>query len=386
MAHETIFNRPALLEEACKRNELTDFGDTWFFEPMEALLSSVREEARLSEQGAMVQRERMLTGLGNRLRMIEAIKKHPEIMDEQVIVAGAVLGLPRTGSTMLHRLLATAPGMTAIKWWETQNYAPFKGETRGQPVERRKMAVMIQEAMLKAVPELTAIHPFSIDGPDEEVIIMDQYFIGTMAGASMYVPSYSKWLTTADQRPAYRDLRTILKFLQWQDESRRGKRWVLKTPSHLTAPEALLEVFSEALLITTHRDPLQTIPSYCSMVDSLYRLASPNITKLEVGTFTEKYWALYLNNFAALRRKLGPERFLDVKYEEQIANPLKQVEIVLNRVGVDMNPQTEQIMKDWLEENAREKRAAHKYDMKDFGISFEQMDRDFADYKKQFLG
>lgn len=386
MAHEEIFNRDALLKEASARNGLTDFGDTWFFEPMDVLLKSVREEARLSEQGAMVQRERMLTGLGNRLRMIEDIKKHPEILKEEALVAAAIMGLPRTGSTMLHRLLATAPDMNAIKWWETQNYAPFKGEERGKPVERRKMAVFIQEAMLKAVPELTSIHPFSIEEPDEEVIIMDQVFIGTMAGASMYVPSYGTWLETADQRPAYRDLRTVLKYLQWQDVSRPGKRWVLKTPSHLSAPEALLECFPEAVLITTHRDPLQTIPSYCSMVDSLYRLASPNISKQEVGAFTEKTWAGYLNNFAALRKKMGPERFLDVKYEEQIANPLKQVETVLNRVGVAMNPKTEQIMKDWLEENAREKRAAHKYDMKDFGITMEQMEKDFAAYKKQFLG
>jgi hypothetical protein len=300
-------------------------------------------------------------------------------------VAAAIMGLPRTGSTMLHRLLATAPGMNAIKWWETQNYAPFKGEERGKPVERRKMAVFIQEAMLRAVPELTSIHPFSIDEPDEEVIIMDQVFIGTMAGASMYVPSYGQWLEKADQRPAYRDLRTVLKYLQWQDVSRPGKRWVLKTPSHLSAPEALLECFPEAVLITTHRDPLQTIPSYCSMVDSLYRLASPNISKKEVGEFTEKTWAGYLNNFAALRKKMGPERFLDVKYEEQIKNPLKQVETVLQRVGVAMNPQTEQIMKDWLEENAREKRAAHKYNMEDFGITLDQMEKDFAAYKKEFL-
>ena len=382
---EKVFDQKALLAEARRRAGSDDFGGEWFFEPMTVLLKAVCAEARLNEQGAMIQRERMLTGLVNRLRMMDAVRRHPEILREEVKVAGVVLGLPRTGSTMLHRLLATAPGMTAVRWWETQNYAPFPNDEPGKPVERRKMAVMIQEAMLKAVPELTAIHPFSIDAPDEEIIIMDQFFVGTMPPASMYVPSYATWLETYDQTQAYTDLKDVLKFLQWQDESRRGKRWVLKTPGHLVAAHTVLKVYPDAILIATHRDPLQTIPSYCSMVDSLYRLASNEISQKEVGELTSKSWALYLSRFAELRRSMSADRFIDVRYEEQVADPLKQVRMVLKRTGVDMNPETESIMKDWLEENAREKRAAHNYKMEDFGLSPDQLARDFAVYKAQFL-
>ena len=167
----------------------------------------------------------MVHGLVSRLRLMDAIKRNPEILDEQVTVAGTIVGLPPHRQHDVHRMLSSAPGFNAIKWFETQFYAPFAGEERGNPVERRKLATQVMDGYVKA--GMMSIHPFAIDAPDEEIIIMDQFFVGTMPESAMYVPSYSEWLATFDHRKAYEDLKTILKFFQWQDaDTRLGRRWV----------------------------------------------------------------------------------------------------------------------------------------------------------------
>ena len=228
----------------------------------------MRAKRRISARPASPARNAcIINGLVGRLRMIDAIKKHPEILDEKVSVAAVITGLGRTGSTLFHRMLAVAPGFTAIRWWETQNFAQFPGEERGNPVERRRVAVAVMDGYVKA--GLMSVHPFAIDEPDEEIIILDQVFVGTMPESAMYVPSYAKWLETYDHHQAYQDLKTILKYLQWQDPTRKGKRWVLKTPGHLGTIRDLLDTFPEAKVIMNHRDPVQTVPSYCSFVTTL---------------------------------------------------------------------------------------------------------------------
>ncbi len=384
MSTAPVMTVDAILADARRQSGLNDFGAEHFIEPLGVLLEAVRTEAHLTDVGAAGQRARMVNGLVNRMRMIDAVKRHPEILDEEAQVAAVVVGLPRTGSTMFHRMLSTAPGITAIKWWETQNFAPFPGEERGNPIERRRLAETIMDGYVKA--GLMSIHPFAIDAPDEEIIILDQFFCGTMPESAMYVPSFAKWTETADQRPAYRDLRTVLKFLTWQDQTRKGKRYVMKTPGHLNALDALVDTFPEAKIIGTHRDPAQTVPSYCSMCASLMAMASDTVDRVKVGRFTEKRWAGMLSRSVALREKLGSDRFIDVRYEDLLKSPLDQARRVLSQFGIEMTPVIEEEMKEFLAENAREKRAAHHYTLEEFGLTEAMLQEDFAGYRARFLG
>jgi len=130
-------DRDTLLALARERAGLSDFGDLWFIEPMDQFIAASNSEGRLTPAGRAQTTEVAVKGLVSRLRMIEDIRRHPEILDEKVEVAGIILGLPRTGSTIFQRLLASAPGMTGLRWYEAQNFAPFPGEVRGHPVERR---------------------------------------------------------------------------------------------------------------------------------------------------------------------------------------------------------------------------------------------------------
>jgi len=377
-----LLTEERVLADARATAALDDFGDPWFLEPMRKFLDSLNAEGTLSPAGVTLQHGRLVHALVNRLRLTDAVKRHPEILDEPIAVAGVIVGLPRTGSTMFHRMLANAPGVNFIRWWEVWSYAPLPDEERGNPVARRAHAARLMDDFVAA--GMMAMHPFALDAPDEEIMILDQFCVGTGPEANVYVPSFAEWLSEYDHRPAYENLKLVLKFLQWQDATRAGKRWILKTPGHLPTLDALLDVFPEAVVITNHRDPLQTVPSFASMLCAIHAMSTDPRDDVRVGRHVAMRWAKFLKRYAAVRERIGPDRFIDIKYEDLIAAPLDQARPVLARLGMDMTPDVEAAMTEWLAENAREKRAAHVYTLEQFGLTVEELAADFAEYRQRF--
>lgn len=381
----SIPSRNDFIDQAVEQAGCSDFGETWFFANIDALIPSLNEEAHLSPAGVYGAQAMITGGLVNRLRHIDLIKKHPEILSEDVNVTAVISGLPRTGSTMLHRMIASAPNLTGVKWYETQNYVPLPGEERGNPEPRREAAKGILAYMLDVIPELMSIHPMSIDQPDEEVIILGQLFSSSMIESTYYVPSYAKWLDDQDPRPAYDDLVQILQSLQWQDPSRGGKNWVLKTPGHLMAMDTVLDVFPNAKIVMTHRDPVATVPSYCSMEASLYKMGSDDITNPMIGAYWQDRLANWLDRFMAARQKSGDARFVDVAYKNLLENPVEEGLRVLSETNIPLTEDMRENMSEWIEANKREHRAPHKYTLRDFGLTGENIGQEFAPYTQAFL-
>ncbi|OCC25515.1 hypothetical protein MB02_02450 [Croceicoccus estronivorus] len=378
------FDRENLLAQARERAGLNDFGDTWFLEPMDKFIESANAEAKLTPAGFAAQTEVVVKGLTSRLRMIEDIKQHPEILDEQIDVAGVILGLPRTGSTIFHRLLASAPGMTAIRWYEAQNFAPFPGEEPGNPVERRAYAEAMLNGWLELSPELNSIHPLDSEAPDEEILILGQMFVSTMVEGMTFVPGFTRWLDTYDQSRGHEDLKTILKYLQWQDPTRRGKKWILKSPSNLPYAELVANAFPNALLIMTHRDPMDVVPSYVSMEAALYKL-SATLTDKEVGEFWFQRLAGWMHRFQEARARIGEDRFIDIDYREVGKEPLVQAERVLSRIGIKTDERLEEALTEFLAGNKREQRPMHEYSLERFGLDEDAIRREFADYRARYI-
>jgi hypothetical protein len=381
---DASLDQTALLGAARRRAGLDDFGNTWFFEPMARFIDAANTEARLTPEGVAGQAEVIVKGLVSRLRMVEDLKRHPEIRDERVEVAAVILGLPRTGSTIFQRLLAAAPGMTAIRWFELQNFAPFPDEVPGNPEGRRAYAEAMIDGWLKAAPELASIHPLDPDAPDEEILILGQMFVSTMLEGMSFVPSFARWLDDYDQSKGHEDLITILQYLQWQDPSRRGKRWVLKSPSNLSYTEYAARAFPEALLIMTHRDPLETVPSYISMQATLYKLGS-SLTDREVADFWFPRLVEWMRRFEAARGRIGEDRFLDIDYRAVTREPLAQAHRVLRRIGVDPSEETDAALAEFLAGNRREQRPAHDYSLERFGLDEAAIAEAFADYRARYL-
>lgn len=382
---DPVFDRETLLSAACERTGLSDFGDTWFFEPMDHYIAAANAEGKLTEAGFAGQTEAIVKGLASRLRMVEDIKRHPEILDEDVEVAAIILGLPRTGSTIFHRLLASAPGMTAIRWYEAQNYAPLPGDEPGKPEARRAYAEAMIEGWLNLSPELASIHPLDPDAPDEEIIILGQLFITTMVEAMTFIPSFAKWLNDYDQSKGYEDLKTILKYLQWQDPTRRGKKWVLKSPQNLPYTDVIANAFPKAVLVMTHRDPLEVVPSYVSMEAALYKLNSVHSDEA-VGAFWFPRLAEWMHRFEQARTRIGEDRFIDIDYREVAKEPLKQAQRVLAHIGIPLDDKIEAALTEFMAGNKREQRPMHDYSLERFGLNEADVREAFASYRARYIG
>ena len=376
----------AVLAEAQRRTGLSDFGDPAFREPLARLLRSLRDEARLNAVGGAMQFERNVGLLVNRLRTEDYYHRYPEIEEERVERPLVIVGLARTGTTMLHRMMASDPRWLALLWYESRNPAPFP-DSEGAAVDPRITDAVAEVAMmLEGSPDLIAAHPMDAHAPDEEIMLVEHAFTSWNPEAFCRVPGYSAYLDTLDLRPAYRYLARLLRFLQWQ-KHRRGEtatRWVLKAPFHLGSIDALFETFPDARIAMTHRDPAQTVPSLASLVRTLYVLGSDRVDALEIGAHWSRRWARALERALASRAR-HEDRFLDIHYAELVADPMAQVRRIYAHAGLDLTPDAEARMRQWAVENERDRRPVHAYTLEEFGYTQEGLRREFAAYCDRFL-
>lgn len=377
----------SLLAEARKRGGLRDFGDMGFHEPLRRLLAALESEANLNAAGRMAQHARIVDSLVTRLRAQDAVARHPEILEERIDAPIIVIGLPRTGTTLLQRLLASDPASNALLWWECRSPAPWPGsDWRDGPDPRIADAHQQVRAILAARPELAAIHPWEPEGPDEEVLLLEHSFLSQVPESSANLPSYRSWLDAQDLSPAYAYLFRLLQYLQWQKRvsGRLREHWVLKSPCHLAYLDELLRVFPDARLVQTHRDPIRTLPSIASMYASLWRLATDAVDEHEIGRQCLERYAWALNRCLAARRRLPPQRVLDVAYADVVRDPLGTVDRIYTFAGRELSPAAEAAMRRFTREHARDKRPSHAYSLERFGYTAEGIAKPFADYRARF--
>ena len=371
-------NADELMAEAQAVTGLEDFGHPQFIAGLQALVASMASEAALTDAGLAAQRQRLLGLLVNRLRIEQALRKHPEIRDERIDAPLVIVGLPRTGSTLTHRLLASDPDHTAMRWWEGRYPAMLPGERRGEPTERRALGRAEVEAVVAASAEAMSIHPWDFDGADEEVLLMEHSFHSTVPEAYMQLPSYSRWVEAQDPVPAYRDLLACLKYLQWQAPARAGKRWVLKSPHHLGFLDALLRVFPDASIIQTHRNPHETVPSFCSMCASL---AAPLTRKPEARAIGA-HWAAKLarnleDSMAVANRQ--PRSFIDLYFRDLMDDPIAEMTRLYGFIGRPLDARAQAAMQAYRRDDAHES-DAHRYRLADYGLSEAGINARFGAY------
>lgn len=382
------FALDALLAEARARSGgLDDFGPGDFRQGLRVLADALNNEACLSPAGRGLLREKLLGQLVNRLVMEDHLRRHPEILEQAIDDPLVIVGLPRTGTTLLQRTLAVDPQFSKAQWWETRYPAPLPGETLEQPLKRIARAREEVAGMIEFLPQLLAIHPLDAEQPDEEFMLMEHSFLCAM-DSYVNVPSYTAWLDGQDQTQVYRYLKRTLQFLQWQQARRGiepGRRWLLKSPQHLHTLELLFEVFPKAQVVLTHREPARTIPSLASFIHTLWLLYSDKADAEAVGEQWNRRMARALRHAMAVRERMPPERFLDVHFEDTVAEPQAVVERIYQFAGLQLTPQTRSAMAQWLQANGREKRAVHHYSPGQFGLSEEILQRDYAEYRTRHI-
>lgn len=378
------FDVDELMSAARQKAGTDDFGDEWFREPLGVLVQSLNDEARLSEPGVDMTRRRLVALLVDRLRLRAFQREHPEVKDVEVVVAAEICGLPRTGSTLLHRLLAASPQLTSTASWECSYPLPFPGEGPDAG-ERKSRARARMEMFLELSPDFGDLHTVTWDGPEEDVLLVDRSFTSMSYDSFYWVPSYGIWLRSYDQSRAYAELREWLQVLQWQDPSREGKRWVLKSPHHLTAAATVLDAFPECRIVMTHRSPVQAVPSYASMVSTMTAQYSEKADPTDIGRYwNDRFRETLVERFPHVRAS-HPDRFVDVHFKAMLTQPLVEARRVLGELGLTPGPADDAAWEAYLEQNRQERHGSHSYTAEGFGLTDEQLARDFAPYVEAYL-
>lgn len=388
----------SLLEAAERSTGLLDFGDGSFREPLKKLLSSIESEAHLHPVGRHMVRERLVSTIANRMRIEEQFRRHPELEASRVMAPIVIVGLQRTGTTLLHRLLAADRRIRSLASWEALAPAPLGREDRpaesGKSDPRLANARMAEGALRYLAPDFFAVHPVEAGAPEEDVLLLDLSFRSTVAEATLRVPTFSRWLEEQDQEPAYRMLERCLKLLQWQrtptgqaaEGTGEGTQWVLKTPHHLEWLDVLLGVFPNAKVIWTHRDPKTTIASFCSMVAHGRGVFSDRVDPLEIGRDWGRKVERMIQRAMSARDAAGERYFVDVHYDDLTKKPLEVMKRVYGEIGMPFTKDTETVMKDLLRTHTQHRHGVHRYAMEDFGLRPEDIDARFLAYRTRFVG
>ena len=371
-----------IAERAMRKAGFHDFGDESFRERLALLAQSIDEEARLHPVGRFMVRHNLIRFLVNRLRIEHAFKSHPEIKEVPIKEPVFIIGLQRTGTTMLHRILASDESrFRFLASWEAINPAPFPGvRAAGDADPRVKMAVTAHQAVKYLAPDFFAIHPVDPLGPEEDCLLFDFDFYSTVPEATMRVPTFSRWLEQQDHTAAYRYYRRILQYLSWQ---RPGGRWVLKTPQHMEHFEELFTVFPDATVIQTHRDPTRVVASFCSMVAHAYGVFSDEIDPCEIGAhWFRKAVKMVDHSMNARAKRKG--RFLDVAYTDLIGDPVSVTRRIYGFLGIVFENNDASRVQDWIHRNPQHRYGKHRYRLEDFGLSPSTVAESFRPYRAMF--
>src|SRR5690242_15470202 len=299
-----------LIEMAKRRSQLHHFGEPEFFEPLSRLLESCHREARLNVIGKLALKNDVLRILRNRLFLERDRRLHPEIANQRIREPVFILGLPRSGTTLLHTLLAADPAHRVPLTWEVMSPSPPAPADRDRRIRNANRDL----AMLRwLAPTFENVHATGAELPQECVSLISPTFLSDQFDTMYNIPSYRSWFFAQDLRPAYEFHRRFLQHLQF---GHAAERWILKAPAHMFFAPALLAIYPDAKFVQLHRDPIDAVASVSSLVTILRTAFSDSVDRVQIGKDAMIYWSEAIKTFLAVRDKLPSDRVCDLRYEE----------------------------------------------------------------------
>jgi len=376
-----------LMEEAVQATGLNDFGDRWFEKPFEVLLDSVKHEAQLNAAGEFSATKMFHHVLRDRLYTQMWFGRHPEILARPLKNPVVIVGPMRSGTTRLHRLLAADQRFAHLRSFETISPVPrpeFEQVLAGEAEDfRPKLAARILKVARLANPRTLSIHPTGAYEPEEELGLVAASMYGMKWEAQWNVPSYAEWCHEESAIPAYRHMANLLRLIGWSQQESSLRPWILKTPQHMLDLPALLEVFPDARLIFTHRDPKQVVGSAASLAWNQTIIYSDHNDPAQTGRDWLGKTATMIARMRAARDAIPRERMIDVQYEDMETDWRGTMERVYRFLDLEMEPAVAG-MEDYLDRSARLKRHPHRYSLAEFGLREDEVNERFADYTETF--
>lgn len=360
-----------IIKNARRRTGLSDGIDELAAEGLSRLAESLDREAGLTTFGRLMVRGTLSSFLEVRLRMRHHLRRHPEILDADLAPPVIVVGMPRTGTTLLYNLMALDLEARPLLGWESLDPVPSDSDA-GRADPRRGRARWIEKGVNWFAPSLSRIHPFSSEGPEECTWLLANTLVSSVFTMFGSVPSYMQWLwSLGDEAWAwvYRDYREQLLALQHQ---RGGAHWLLKSPSHFLSLTPLLSAIPNARVIATERDPLEVVPSTCSLFAVFRSISAEQVDASALGAETLAFLSRGLRRMAAAVAE-HPERTIQVGFNQLVADKLGTIQAIYDHFGLELTADTLTRMSQWIANDRH--LPTHRYRLEQFGLTA-QMVRD----------
>jgi hypothetical protein len=365
----------AMLAEALKRAHRPAFSDISFLGPLKRLLQSYRTEADLSAAGRYATRFDIMRCLANRLRLDAAEEENPAITAAAIRAPVFITGLPRSATSFLHMLLSLDPDNAVPRCWRLIHPYP---SANALTAFLCKTQVELQLRLFRYLtPGLSSLHQLSADAPQECTDITAHSFQSLRFDSTHHIPSYQAWLDANGHHDAFRFHRRFLQHLETQAP---GRHWVLKSPDHVFALDAIKSVYPDARIVFLHRDPLSVVASCSKLAELLRRSFTHRIDRTEIGQ--EVSTRLIESAGRMARAASTSDEILHLHYREVVSAPLDAVRKLYAHSGRILGGEAEQRMQAWL---ARpKKRPRRKYSLSEFGLDAGALSECFAPYRQAF--
>lgn len=375
--------RDALMAKATESTGLSDFGDPWFLEPFDKLLESLRGEGRLNAAGEWAATKQFVKVLQDRLWAQQRFERHPEILARPLPHPVVIVGPMRSGTTRLHRLLSLDTRFTHMRAFETISPVPQPEFQLGGADARIELAARLKRIARLSNPNTLTIHPTGPCEPEEELGLFCSSFWGLKHPSQWWVPSYNRWCEQRDASGAYAQMVRLLKLVGWAQQASSLRPWVLKTAQHMLNLPALLEVFPDARIIFTHRDPLSVVGSSASLAWNQRIIYSDKADPSAIGEEWLRMTRLMIERMRAARANLPPGRFIDVHFEDMDRNWRATMRRIYQFVGFDIEPALP-AMEDYQRRAHRRHRQPHRYSLEEFGLSPGRVLEQLGEYMRTY--
>jgi hypothetical protein len=380
------FERPVLtcesvLAAAVKAAGHDDFGSDSYREPLDVFVTACRDQAELTPFGRLLVAKMLQRALANRLALRGWATRHPEVRVQTIASPWVIVGLPRTGTSILDMLLGLDPRARPLLQWEAAHPVPpvTQAEAAGDP--RIAQTARELDGLMKLNPPLRAMHPFGATLA-EECVTLFMYDLRTLAlETQAHVPGYARWLEQADMTPAYAQHRLALQVLQ---SRRPAGRWILKTPNHLWHLDALLATYPDARIIWTHRDPGPVVTSLASLANAAQRPQTRRRDPRPAAAEWRRKCGFALRSAMSHDDQAPPGWCRHVHYDALMADPVGTVRELYRSFGDEVSDEHARRMTALLRDRPKDAFGRHRYDPADFGWTYAEISEEFSDYARRY--
>ncbi len=372
----------AIARAACRQTGLDDFGDPGWREGLEVLCLALELEGNLSTFGRIAMRGLITSALETRLRLIDWAARHPEVREERIARPWVVIGLPRTGTTLLSLLLGLDPEVRPLLHWESANPVP-PPDLATHADDPRIAAAAKQVTQVEGLnPAIRAMHPMGATLATECVGFLFLDLRSLLIETQAHIPSYGRWLEKTDMHGAYALHRLALQVLQSRIPT---PAWSLKTPNHLWCLDTLLEFYPDARIVWTHRDPARVVPSVASLNTSLQRLNVRANDPVAIGSdWNDKLHLAVTRGIEFDGRQKSGDWCHHLQYADLMADPIAAVRALYAHFGAEVSPLHARRMEVWMRDRHQEVHGRHVYDPADFGLTTEGLAERYSEYRQRF--